>query len=263
MQNPNSKTKNIRKIVSSLIGFSKDQLNEHHKFGEKLSDLLNLFDSSISSEESQTLTNSVINSPKGIRYTKDIIVCLTLRKISCRLKERFKKYTFFLIRSLYIETNRMNNLSKQQMKKRNKYEALGIGDKKLSLEIDLCSRDLMFLMKLFKRWEVFVKLFKVEKKAKFQSQVIEFLCRKVGKVQKIFFFGVIKGLYFDMIFKRNIKLSVPSLNSIISQYHFVSKLSTFHILKILTAKSRRIRLLNPLIRLSKLTSRLILYRNFK
>jgi len=157
----------------------------------------------------------------------------------------------------------MNNLDMQRMKKRNKYEPLVNADKKLRLEIDLCSRDSAFLLKLFKRWEVFGKLFKAEKKAKFQPQVIEFLCKKIGKVQKKKFFGLIKGVYFDMVLKRNIKLSVPSLNSIFSQHHFVDKLSTFHILKILAAKSRRVRFINPLVKVSKLASRIVLYQNFK
>lgn len=255
------KSQKIRNIVNSLVGFSKDQMNEHQKFSEKLTNLLSLVDSSMSFEESQTLTNSVINSPKGAMYTKDIIACLTLRKITLHMKERFVKHAFFLIRSLNVEKNRILNQNKK-LKGRKKTQKFALGMKKIRLEISLNSKDWIYLLKAFKSWEMFYKFSKVGCKG-FSFNAVKFLCWKIEKTQKSIFFRVLKDIHLQKIMLRNAGFCASVVGSILSQRYFISKFSTFHILKVLMSRSRRPNPSIPLMKILKLSTRITLSQNFK
>ena len=235
-----SRDPNIKIKVLELIKFNQKQILGHQKLEKKLSDLISLVDSSLSTEEAQNLANCIINSPKNGSYSRNLIFCLTMRKIAIMKRESLKKFGFFMIRGVLTQTHRKTSRTSIMTKGR-RYKNFILSRKKLLIEQRICAKDKMMLAKYVKDWKKIIDFYK----NKFSKDLIEDLFKKILKVILAIFFYKAKLLCARSKAKESILILISSIKSILAHNFKTSKISTFHTFKILYLKSRHKRSLFP------------------
>lgn len=231
----------LKRQVLELIKFNQKQIIGHQKLETKLSGLISLIDSSLSTEESQNLANCIINSPKNGSYSRNLILCLTLRKIVIAKRESFKKFGFFMIRGVLTQVRRKSSRMNIMMKGR-RYKKFILSRKKLLLEQRICAKDRMISGKYIKNWKNQADLDKYI----ISTDSIEKLKNKILKVIQTIFFNKAKLLSARVKTKEGLFILISNLKSILAHKSKTSKISTFHTLKILYLKSKHKRSLFPL-----------------
>lgn len=126
-----------------------------------------------------------LSQPPSISYNpKDLIICLTLRKISLSIWTRQKKFTFYLIRSLFIESKRIPITKKNKTHRRyatgepRGKSPIQIFRKRKNEDLVRIFRNLKgkyIIKKIIFRWFKHAKLQKIRKKEQLESCKMVFM----------------------------------------------------------------------------------------
>jgi hypothetical protein len=250
-----SSNSKLKILVLELIKFNQEQIQGQIQVKKRLIDLISLIDSTLTNEEAQSVASSILNSPKSCPYSKNIILCLTLRKIITSKREQLKKFSFFMIRSILAQTKK--NSLKAGFIKGKKYKKFIMRRKKLKLETRLQQKTLKILSKFLKTWK-----FQAQDQ-NFKLNSISTMTSGLSKLVKVKVFQSIKSLFLTSKLKQDLLLLFTSVKSAFFNQVYLQKLSTFHQLKVIFLKSRQKKSFFPLQKALKVLNRSTLQISFK